>query len=144
MTVKQISVFVENKIGNLAEVTKILADAGINLCAISLADTKNFGVLRLIVDDSYNAATALKEHGFIFSITPVLAVSVPDVPGGLYRILTLLEDNGINLEYLYDVNSQKMDSACLIFKVERPEDAGKTLTKHQVRLLCQEDLKSLI
>ena len=86
MTVKQISVFVENKIGNLAEVTKVLADAGISLHAISLADTKNFGVLRVIVDDSYNAATTLKEQGYIFSITPVLAVAVPDEPGGLYRI----------------------------------------------------------
>lgn len=141
MTVKQISVFVENKIGNLAEVTKVLADAGISLHAISLADTKNFGVLRVIVDDSYNAATTLKEQGYIFSITPVLAVAVPDEPGGLYRILTLLRDHNINLEYLYDCNIRKSDCAYMIFKLEKPEEAIEVLTKHQVRLLCQEDFK---
>lgn len=142
MTVKQISIFVENKIGNLAEVTKVLSDAGVSLHAISLADTKDFGVLRVIVDDSYLAATTLKEQGYIFSITKVLAVAIPDEPGSLYRILTLLEESKLNLEYLYDFNTRKSDSAYLIFKVENVEEAIEVLTRNKVRLLCQEDLKT--
>ena len=142
MTVKQISIFVENKIGNLAEVTKVLSDAGVSLHAISLADTKDFGVLRVILNDSYLAATTLKAQGYIFSITKVLAVAIPDVPGSLYRILTLLEESNINLEYLYDFNTRKSDSAYLIFKVGNVEEAIEVLTKNKVRLLCQEDLKT--
>ncbi len=143
MTVKQISIFVENKIGNLAEVTKVLADAGVSLHAISLADTKDFGVLRVIVNDSYLAATTLKEQGYIFSITPVLAVAIPDEPGSLYRVLTLLEEAGINLEYLYDFNTRKSDFAYLILKVKQVEEAAEMLGKHDIRLLDQEDLKNV-
>ena len=142
MTVKQISIFVENKIGNLAEVTKVLADAGVSLHAISLADTKDFGVLRIIVDDSYLAATTLKEQGYIFSITKVLAVAINDEPGELFRILTVLVENNINLEYLYDFNTRKSDYAYLIFKVGNVEDAVDVLKKNKIRLLCQDDLKT--
>mgnify|MGYP002762183424 FL=1 len=142
MTVKQISIFVENKIGNLAEVTKVLADAGVSLHAISLADTKDFGVLRVIVNDSYLAATTLKAQEYIFSITPVLAVAIPDEPGSLYRVLTLLEEAGINLEYLYDFNTGKSDSAYLILKVKQVEEAAEMLGKSDIRLLDQEDLKN--
>ncbi len=101
-----------------------------------------FGVLRVIVNDSYLAATTLKEQGYIFSITKVLAVAIPDVSGSLYRILTLLEESNINLEYLYDFNTRKSDSAYLIFKVGNVEEAIEVLTKNKVRLLCQEDLKT--
>ena len=142
MTVKQISIFVENKIGNLAEVTKVLADAGVSLHAISLADTKDFGVLRVIVNDSYLAATTLKAQGYIFSITPVLAVAIPDEPGSLYRVLTLLEEAGINLEYLYDFNTRKSDYAYLILKVDEVERAVDVLSKSKIKLLSQEDLKT--
>lgn len=142
MTVRQISIFVENKIGNLAEVTKVLSDAGVSLHAISLAETKDFGVLRIVVDDPYYAATTLKEQGYIFSITKVLAVAIPDEPGGLYRLLTLMEDSNINMEYLYDFHSGKSDCAYLIFKVEKVEEAIEVLTRNHVRLLCPEDLKS--
>lgn len=143
MTVKQISIFVENKIGNLAEVTKVLADAGVSLHAISLADTKDFGVLRVIVNDSYLAATTLKEQGYIFSITKVLAVAITDKPGSLYHVLTLLEEADINLEYLYDFNTRKSDFAYLILKVEQVEEAAEMLGKHGIRLLDQEDLKNV-
>lgn len=141
MTVKQISIFVENKIGNLAEVTKLLAEAGVSLHAISLADTKDFGILRIIVDDSYKAANTLKEQGYIFSITSVLAVAMPDEPGSLYQILTLFGENGINLEYLYDFNTRKNDYAYLIFKVEHADKASEILRSNKIRLLSQEDLQ---
>lgn len=142
MTVKQISIFVENKIGNLAEVTQVLSKAGVSLHAISLADTKDFGVLRVIVDDSYLAATTLKEQGYIFSITPVLAIAISDEPGSLYRVLTMLEESKVNLEYLYDFNTRKSDYAYLILKVEQVEEATEVLAKNHIRLLSQEDLKT--
>lgn len=142
MTVKQISIFVENKIGNLAEVTQVLAQAGVSLHAISLADTKDFGVLRVIVDDSYLAATTLKEQGYIFSITPVLAVAISDDPGSLHQILTTLEEGNINLEYLYDFNTRKSDYAYLILKVDEVERAVDVLSKSKIKLLSQEDLKT--
>lgn len=142
MTVKQISIFVENKIGNLAEVTQVLSKAGVSLHAISLADTKDFGVLRVIVDDSYLAATTLKEQGYIFSITPVLAIAISDEPGSLYRVLTMLEEGSVNLEYLYDFNTRKSDYAYLILKVEQVEEAVEVLAKNHIRLLSQEDLKT--
>lgn len=142
MTVKQISIFVENKIGNLAEVTQVLAQAGVSLHAISLADTKDFGVLRVIVDDSYLAATTLKEQGYIFSITPVLAVAISDEPGSLHQILTTLEEGNINLEYLYDFNTRKSDYAYLILKVNEVERAVDVLSKSKIKLLSQEDLKT--
>ncbi|MDD6331163.1 MAG: ACT domain-containing protein [Clostridium sp.] len=142
MTVKQISIFVENKIGNLAEVTQVLAQAGVSLHAISLADTKDFGVLRVIVDDSYLAATTLKEQGYIFSITPVLAVAISDEPGSLHQILTTLEEGNINLEYLYDFNTRKSDYAYLILKVDEVERAVDVLSKSKIKLLSQEDLKT--
>lgn len=142
MAVKQISIFVENKIGNLAEVTQVLSKAGVSLHAISLADTKDFGVLRVIVDDSYLAATTLKEQGYIFSITPVLAIAISDEPGSLYRVLTMLEESKINLEYLYDFNTRKSDYAYLILKVEQVEEATEVLAKNRIRLLSQEDLKT--
>ena len=142
MTVKQISIFVETKIGNLAEVTQVLAQAGVSLHAISLADTKDFGVLRVIVDDSYLAATTLKEQGYIFSITPVLAVAISDEPGSLHQILTTLEEGNINLEYLYDFNTRKSDYAYLILKVDEVERAVDVLSKSKIKLLSQEDLKT--
>ena len=142
MTVKQISIFVENKIGNLAEVTQVLSKAGVSLHAISLADTKDFGVLRVIVDDSYLAATTLKEQGYIFSITPVLAIAISDEPRALDRVLTMLEESKVNREYLYDFNTRKSDYAYLILKVEQVEEATEVLAKNRIRLLSQEDLKT--
>lgn len=142
MEIKQISVFVENKVGNLAEVAKVMSDAGISLHAISLADTKNFGVLRMLVDDTYNAANALRDKGFIFALTPVIAVSTTDEPGSLCEILSIFDEADINLEYLYDVNTGKKDRVYLIFKVVNIELATDILKKKGVKLLTQEDFKA--
>src|SRR5512143_764081 len=99
--VEQIYVFLENKAGRLAEVTRILGDAGINIRALSLADTSDFGILRLIVNDREKANAVLKENGFTVSKTEVVAVEVPDRPGGLSQILQTLDNNSINVEYMY-------------------------------------------
>ncbi len=140
MEVKQISVFVENKVGNLAEVAKVMSDAGISLHAISLADTKDFGVLRLLVDDTYNAANVLRDKGYIFSLTPVIAVATTDEPGSLYDILTIFDEADINLEYLYDVNTGKKDKVYIIFKVSDNVLAQNILKKKGVRIITQEEM----
>ena len=100
MQVEQISIFIENKSGRLAEVTRVLGSQGINIRALSLADTSDFGILRLIVDKTDQAKAALKEQGFTVSKTEVVAVEVPDQPGGLYSILKVLEDARANVEYM--------------------------------------------
>jgi hypothetical protein len=101
MKVEQISIFLENKPGALAEVTRILGDSGINIRALSLADTKDFGILRLIVNDNDRARQVLDQKGFTVRKTEVVAVEVPDRPGGLADILKSLADAGVNVEYLY-------------------------------------------
>ena len=141
MTIKQISVFVENKLGNLAEVTDVLASAGINMYAISLADTRDFGILRLIVDDSFAAAQVLKENNYIVSITPVLALELPNEPGSLHKALSVLEENNIDLKYLYDFNTVTTRNAHLVFRVEDTKKAEEVFGKAGFRMLFQEDLK---
>ena len=101
MAIKQISVFLENRPGQLDAMTKVLADAGITLRALSLAETKDFGIVRMIVDDVYETATVLKDHDYIASMTPVVAVKVPDVVGGLHKVLTALTAAKVNVEYMY-------------------------------------------
>lgn len=140
MEIKQISIFVENKVGNLAGVAKVMSDAGISLHAISLADTRDFGVLRLLVDDTYNAVNVLRDKGYIFSVTDVIAVATTDEPGSLYDILTIFDEANINLEYLYDVNTGKKDKVYIIFKVSDNALAQDVLTKKGVKLVTQEEL----
>ena len=139
MGVKQISVFVENKVGNLAEVAGVISEANISLRAISLADTRDFGILRLIVDDTYNAANVLREKGYIITMTSVIAIEAEDAPGSLNKVLTLFGENDINLEYLYDVNSGIKDVAYIVFKVNETERATELLKKNNIKLLTQEN-----
>ena len=98
MAVKQISVFVENEPGKLAEFAEVLSEHQIDMRALSMAETRDFGILRIIVDDPYKTACLLKESGYVFSITPVLAVAIPDEPGSLLQVLRLMKEGGINVE----------------------------------------------
>ena len=143
MTVKQISVFVENKAGRLAEITRVLYDNNIDLRALSIAETRDFGVLRLIVDDTYKTACILKEAGYVVSITPVLAVAVPDEPGSLCHILQVLSDNGISLEYTYAFTASRQGLAYMVFRVENHEKASEVLSKSGIQLICQEQFDAL-
>lgn len=118
MAIKQISVFLENKAGRLAEVTKVLADAKINLRATTIADTADFGILRLIVDREDETLKLLEEHGFTAKETEVIGIEVEDVPGGLYKVMSLLEQNGVNVEYLYATLEKQENTAIVVFKVE--------------------------
>jgi hypothetical protein len=128
MHAQQISIFLENKAGRLAEVTGILAEAGVNIRALALADTSDFGVLRLIVDDNQKAESALKQGGFTVSKTDVVAVEVDDRPGGLHHILDLLQNAGINVEYMYAFVRHSGTNAVMIFRFDRPDEALKVLT----------------
>lgn len=143
MTAKQISVFLENKPGQLSEFTKLLEKNDINMHALSLADAQDFGILRIIVNDSYKTACVLKEEGFVFSITPVLAVEISDKPGSLVKILDLLGENHVNLEYTYAFTTRRSDSAYMIFRVTDNDKAIEVLNANGFKLICQNDLSEL-
>ncbi|MBN1930096.1 MAG: ACT domain-containing protein [Desulfobacterales bacterium] len=135
MKVEQISVFLENKAGRLAEVSSILAEAGVNIRALSLADTSDFGVLRLIVNDNKKAEESLKSHGFTVGKTDVVAVEVEDKPGGLHKILDLLYKKGINVEYMYAFVQPSGNNAVMIFRFDHLDEAVKILEENGVTVI---------
>jgi len=135
MRVEQISVFLENKAGRLAEVSRILAEAGINIRALSLADTSDFGILRLIVNDNNKAKDALKQHGFTVGKTDVVAVEVEDRPGGLNKILDCLYKSNVNVEYMYAFVQQSGDNAVIIFRFDNLDEAVRVLTENGVKVI---------
>ena len=135
MKVDQISIFLENKSGRLAEVTRVLGNAGINVRALSLADTSDFGILRLIVNDSAKAVYVLKQNQFTVSMTQVVAVEVSDRPGGLAHILDILQKENINVEYMYAFVERSSDNAVIIFRFDDIDKAIKTLTGKGITVL---------
>lgn len=135
MKIKQLSVFLENKSGRLAAVTRLLAGRGINIRALSIADTSDFGILRLIVNDPEQACAALREAGFTVSLTEVLGVEMPDRPGGLSNILSILEEAGINIEYLYAFIGRGDNGALVIFRVEELDKAIAILQEKGITVL---------
>jgi hypothetical protein len=143
MTLEQISVFLENRSGRLAEITGILARAGINIRALSLADTADFGILRLIVDRPEAATCVLKEHGFTVGLTPMVALEIPDKPGGLSRILTVLEAAGLNVEYMYAFVQKASENAVIIFRFDEPQRAAQALDGAGVRVLTGEEIYAM-
>jgi hypothetical protein len=143
MKVEQISIFLENKPGGLEEVSRILKDAGINIRTLSLADTTDFGILRLIVNDVEAASRVLKENGFRVSRTTVVAVEVPDRPGGLHGILAVLSQHKINVEYLYAFVEKSGQNAVIIFRFDDPDTAIEALLKSGMTVLPGSKLYSL-
>lgn len=143
MRVKQLSVFLENKTGRIAEVTSILAEANVNIRALSIADTSDFGVLRMIVDDNEKAKQALNEKGLTVGQTDVLAIEVEDKPGGLHRILHLLQKEGINVEYMYAFVQQKAQNAIMIFRFDNLDEAIKILAENGINVLSDAELFTL-
>lgn len=135
MRAEQISVFLENKAGRLSEVTETLTEAGVNIRALSLADTSDFGVLRLIVDDNDKANSALKARGFTVGKTNVVAVEVPDRPGGLHGILKVLQDSGINVEYMYAFVQQSGSNAVMIFRFDTTDEALRVMQEAGVTVI---------
>lgn len=141
MTVKQLSVFIENRPGRLSAVTKILGDNDVNIRAMSLADTKDFGILRLIVDDFEKAVSALKTEGFSVTTTQVLAVEINDRPGGLSETMKALYNDNISVEYMYSafINT-KENTAYLILRVENVTAALEALSEAGFALISQQEL----
>jgi hypothetical protein len=143
MILTQISVFLENKKGRLAEVASLIAREGINIRALSLADTADFGVLRLIVNDPERCFTVLKDGGFVAQKTEVIAAEVADRPGGLQRILGVFDSQGINIEYMYAFVEKKSDNAIVIFRIDQPARAVKALESEGIAVLSEEIINKL-
>ena len=143
MSIKQISVFVENKPGAMSAMTAVLAENNIDMRALSLAETADFGIVRIIVDDVYKATTVLKDAGYIHSVTSVLGVRIPNVPGGVNKVLNILEDAGINIEYMYAfLGKKEKNHAYMIFRVQDDVKATVALGAQNITTLKQEDIET--
>jgi hypothetical protein len=142
MKIKQLSLFLENQAGKLRFPSKVLAEAGIDILTLSLADTQQFGILRLIVDDWERAKKVLEAAGSVVKITEVVAVEVDNRPGGLCRILEILDDAGINIEYMYAFTFGRGDRAVLIFRFEDSDGAMRILEAKGVNIVAQSDLQA--
>ncbi|NLF38350.1 ACT domain-containing protein [bacterium] len=143
MNVRQISVFLENAAGRLADACDLLGKNGINMRALSLADASDFGVLRMIVNDTDAALRLLKEHAYAAAATEVIAVEVPDTPGGLASILRLLRGEGVNIEYMYAFVEKKAAAAVVVIRVEAVDRAAGALGAANVRMLTEADVAML-
>lgn len=140
MLIKQISIFLENKHGRLANVTRILGENKIDIRALSLADTTDFGVLRLIVNYPDRARQVLVDNGFMVSINDVIAIEVEDKPGGLAKTLDILDKKGISIEYMYAFVNSKPNTAMVIFRVEEPEKAIVALKSEDVKIKSPDEV----
>lgn len=140
MKLTQLSVFLENKPGRLSEPCRILAEAGINILTLSLADTQQFGILRLIVRDWQKARTVLEKAGFVLTATEMVAIEVDDRPGGLQDVLKVIEQAGINVEYMYAFTFKKEDKAIIVFRFEDPDQAIEQLTRGGLKVLERVEL----
>jgi hypothetical protein len=143
MRVEQIAVFLENKSGRLAEITAVLAQKNINIRALSVADTADFGILRLIVDKVDEAKKVLRENGFTVGKTNVIAVEVPDRAGGLASVLKTIEHAGINVEYMYAFVNKSGENAVLIFRFDNMDGAIEALNKDQFTILSGDQVCAL-
>ena len=144
MSIKQISVFLENKPGMLHAMTDVLARHEVDMRAFTLAETSDFGIARMIVDDVYKTTTVLKDAGFINNITPVLGVAIPDVPGGLNKVLQVLADAQVNVEYMYAfLGGKDTDHAYMIFRVADNAAAASALARRGIQVVEQEEIDRL-
>ena len=140
MNIHQISVFLENRTGQLAEITRLLADNGIDLRAISIAETADYGLARMIVDDSHKASKILLEHGDILSMTPVWAVEVPDRPGGLAEVLAVLAENHVDVEYMYSLFAHQEGKAYMVMRIHDEPRFLSTLGDRKIRIMTKAEL----
>lgn len=140
MQIQQLSVFIENKPGRLAEITEVLAEAEIDIRAISVADTSDFGILRVIVDKPQQAVAALKEHGMTVSLTNVIAVGIHDRPGAFSKAVRLLADKGFDMEYMYAFISRDKAKAYVIIRANNGQKAAETLKENGFEILDSDAL----
>lgn len=143
MKLTQISVFLENTKGRLYEVCSLLGKSNINIRALSVAESEEFGILRLVVDKPKEAVAALKKKGLVANLTDIVAVEVEDKPGGLASILKILYDHGINVEYMYGFVEKFSDKAILVFRFDDPDKAIKILKRNKVSIVGKKELVDL-
>lgn len=141
MNIHQITVFLENRSGQLAQVTKLLADSGIDIRAISIAETADYGLARMIVDDSHKASSILLEHGDILSMTPVWAVEVPDRPAGLAELLAVLANAEVDVEYMYSLFAHKDGYAYMVMRVSDDAKFTGAIKANGIKLMTMDELK---
>ncbi len=140
MKIHQLSLFLENQPGQMIEPCRLLARAGIDIRTLSLADSERFGILRLIVADSQNAAAVLEKAGYIVNVTEVVAIEVADRPGGLAEVLDVMEASGINIEYMYAFPFGRESRAVLIFRFDQPDAAIERLQAAGVNVVANIDV----
>lgn len=140
MNIHQISVFLENRAGQLSEITSMLAEDNIDIRAISIAETTDYGLVRMIVDDCKKASDALLKHGNVLSMTPVLAVEVPDRPAGLAQLLKVFEEHHINIEYMYSLFTHREGMAYMVIKTDDEAAVTKAAAEGLVTLADAESL----
>lgn len=140
MSIKQLSVFVENKFGRVSDICNVLAEHHINMSALSIADTSEFGVARIIVDKPEEAKTVLRESGVIVKVTDVIGVAIDDKPGGLAAVLELLKEGGVSVEYLYAFLPKAKEHAMVVMKVNEPETAQRIFTMNGVTTVSMTDI----
>lgn len=140
MNIHQISVFLENRTGQLAEITKLLAEKNVDIRALSIAETADYGLARMIVDDAHKASSVLLEHGDILSMTPVWAVEVPDEPGGLAQLLSLLARENVDVEYMYSLFTHKEGLAYMVMRVSNEPRFLSALGDRKIRIVSAEEL----
>ena len=144
MFIKQLSVFVENKQGALSEILSLLSEKGVNMRAVSIADTQDFGILRVIVNDIDLAINTLKDNKVIVRANNVIGVELQDKPGSLARVLELLTAGGVNVEYMYAfVTPGNSDSAYLVLRATNNEKAQEILNNNSIKMLCEDDIKNM-
>ena len=143
MKLKQISVFLENRPGVLAELTTLLGEGGVNIRALSIAESRDFGVVRMIVPDPVSAAALLDEKGYSIQVVEVLAVEVTDEPGGLGRALRELAEERLNVDYLYTFMNKLSENAVIVLRIDNLDYARSVLLKSGFKLLSQEDFSRL-
>lgn len=141
--IKQISLFVENKPGRMAKVSKTLSDADVNIRALTIAEAGDFGVIRMVVDNPDKGYRVLRENAFTVSMTDVLAVEMKDTPGGLYEIVNTLGENGVNVDYAYAFVTSKAQRAMLILRVDDIAKARKVLSEKGVKIATEEEVQAI-
>lgn len=141
MKINQISVFLENKPGQILEITKLLFDNGINLIAVNIAETADYGILRIITDNPDKSLDVLKDNNFITASSPVVAIAVENKVGGLYNLLEIFNKENINVDYMYSIVGKYNGMAYMIFKVDEPEKLIETAKKYDLKPACLDDLR---
>ena len=140
MNIHQISVFLENRTGQLAEIVKLLAEKEVDIRALSIAETSDYGLTRMIVDDAHKVSAVLLQHGDILSMTPVWAVEVPDTPGGLAELLSLLAQEQIDVEYMYSLFTHREGMAYMVMRVSNEPKFLGALGDRKIRIVSAEEL----